>query len=152
LLFSFAIAIFTGAVFGVVPAFASSKVDLTAALKDSGPTADQGWRRNRGQSALVIAEVTLALVLLVGSGLLIKTVMALRQADRGIDPRNVLTVDLPLSGASFERTDAIARLEENARLRIAALPGVTAVAIARALPVEPSFAMTVTVEKAPTSV
>ena len=152
LLYSFVIAILTGVVFGVVPAFASSKVDLTAALKDSGPAADQGWRRNRGQSALVVGEVTLALVLLVGSGLLIKTVMALRQADRGIDPRNVLTLDLSLSGSAFERTEAIARLEENARLRIATIPGVESIAVARALPVEPSFAMTVRVENTPMSV
>jgi len=152
LFFSFAIAIFTGVVFGVVPAFESSKVDLTAALKDSGSASDQGWRRHRGQAALVVGEVTLALVLLVGSGLLIKTVMALRGADRGVDPRNVLTLDLPVSGSAFERTDAIARLEENARLRLAGLPGVEAVAVARALPIEPTFAMTVRVDKTPTPV
>jgi len=149
LVFSLAIAIFTGLVFGVVPAFESSKVDLTAALKNSGTAAEQGWRRNRGQSALVVGEVTLALVLLVGAGLLIKTVMALRDADRGVDPHNVLTVELPLGGSSFGRTDAIARLEENARLRLAALPGVEATAVARGLPVEPSFGMTVSVINTP---
>ena len=149
LLFSFVVAIFTGIVFGIVPAFESSKVDLTAALKDSGTEADRGWPRSRGPSALVVGEVTLALVLLVGSGLLIKSVMALRQADRGIDGRNVVTLDLSLSGSSFDRSAAVARLEENARLRIAALPGVEAIAVSRTLPVEPTFAMTVTVANTP---
>ena len=122
---------------------------MTAALKDGGTDADRGWRRSRGPSALVVGEVTLALVLLVGSGLLIKTVMALRQADRGIDGRNVVTLDLSLSGSSFERSAAMARLEENARLRITALPGVEAIAVSRTLPVEPTFAMTVTVANTP---
>src|SRR5262249_8045678 len=149
LVFSLAIAIFTGLVFGVVPAFESSKADLTAALKNSGTAAEQGWRRNRGQSALVVGEVTLALVLLVGAGLLIKTVMALRDADRGVDPRNVLTVELPLGSSSFGRTDAIARLEENARLRLAALPGVEAIAVAPGLPVEPRFGIAVSVINTP---
>jgi putative ABC transport system permease protein len=152
LVFALSLALVTGCVFGVIPALHSSRVDLSAAFKDSGAASEPGWRRNRAQSALVVGEVMLALVLLVGAGLLIKTVMALRTMDRGFDPRNVLTLDVSLSGTSFDTADGIDALVRNARQRLETIAAVSDIAVSRALPVESSFGMTVAVDGAPTSI
>jgi putative ABC transport system permease protein len=137
----------TGIAFGVAPALTVSRVDLGAAFNDAGTTAPSGWRRHRLQSSLVIGEVMLALVLLVGAGLLIKTVMALRTVDRGFDPHDVLTLDVTFSGTGRDDTASIARVVENARQRLASVPGVAAAAVSRALPVEPSFTLSVDVDR-----
>jgi hypothetical protein len=100
LLFTIVVSVCTGILFGILPAFAASRVDLVSAFKDSGTASEGGWKANRAQSVLVVAEIVLALVLLVGAGLLIKTFVALREVDRGFDPRNVLTLDMSLSGTA----------------------------------------------------
>jgi hypothetical protein len=77
----------------VLPALTTSRVDLSSAFKDGGTSPDGGWRRHRTQSALVILEMTLAIVLLVGCGLMVRTLVALRDVDRGFDPRRVIAFD-----------------------------------------------------------
>jgi putative ABC transport system permease protein len=147
LTFSAVVAAATGIAFGVVPALTVSRVDLGTAFTDAGTTTSGGWRRHRLQSALVVGEVMLALVLLVGAGLLIKTVMALRSVDRGFDPRGIVSLDVTFSGAGRDETASIVRVVENARQRIAAVPGVAVAAVSRALPVEPSFTLSVDVDR-----
>ena len=149
LLFAAAVAVTTGVAFGVAPALSASRIDLGAAFKDAGSAAETGWRRHRLQSALVVGEIMLALVLLVGSGLLIKTVMALRSVDRGFDPRNVLTLDVTFSGAGRDDAASIAAVVENARQRLTSLARVETFAVSRALPVDPSFNLDVDVDGFP---
>ena len=103
-----AVSLATGVLFGVLPALTTSRVDLSSAFKDAGTSAEGGWRRHRTQSALVVLEMTLAIVLLVGCGLMVRTLMALRDVDRGFDPRRVMALDTSLSGTSLQQTDAVA--------------------------------------------
>ena len=114
-------------------------------VKDSVSQSGMGFRRNRGRSALVIVEMALALVLLAGAGLLIRTFVAMRTADRGFDEQNVLTLEMPLNSSQFERTSQVAQLVRATERRILGIPGISGVAVTCALPLEPSLTMPFTV-------
>ena len=94
--FTLAVSLLTGLIFGLVPALHSSKADLTATLKESAGRSGTGFRQNKVRSALVVVEVALALVLLIGSALLIRTAVALGRVDPGFDTSNVLTLKMSL--------------------------------------------------------
>ena len=137
LLFTIAASVCTGILFGILPAIAASRTSLVAAFKDGGTSAGDGWTRSRAQPALVVVEMVLALVLLVGAGLLIKTFVAVRDVDRGFDPRNVLALDMSLNGTALQDSAAVATLTINAADR---LPGGT-VAATRGLPFDAGFGL-----------
>ena len=82
--FTVAIALGTGILFGLIPALQSSKTDLTTTLKESSGRSGSGFRQNKARSVLVVAEVALALILLIGSALLIRTAVALGRVDPGL--------------------------------------------------------------------
>jgi predicted permease len=145
--FTVGIAVTTGVLFGVLPALATSRVDLSAAFRDDGTTGGGGWRRHRTQSALVVIEMTLAIVLLVGCGLMVRTLVALKDVDRGFDPSRVMALDTSLSGSALQQTDAVASVVRTARQRMAAVPGVVAFAASRSLPLEPAFELPFTIER-----
>jgi predicted permease len=147
--FTVAVSLGTGVLFGVLPALTTSRVDLSSAFKDAGTSADGGWRRHRTQSVLVTLEMALAIVLLVGCGLMVRTLVALRDVDRGFDPRRVVALDTSLSGTSLQQTDAVAGVVRSARQRLEAVPGIVAFAAARALPLEPAFALPFTIDRRP---
>jgi putative ABC transport system permease protein len=147
--FTVAVSLATGVLFGALPALTTSRVDLSSAFKDAGTSADGGWQRHRTQSVLVTLEMTLAIVLLVGCGLMVRTLVALRDVDRGFDPRRVIAFDTSLSGTSLQQTDAIAGAVRSARQRLEAVPGIVAFAAARALPLEPAFALPFTIDRRP---
>ena len=151
LIFTVMVSIATGILFGIIPALAASRIDLIAAFKDAGTASDAGWRRNRAQSALVVAEIVLALVLLVGAGLLIKTFIAMRDVDRGFDPRNVLALDMSLSGTAIKDSAGVARLAVNAADRLAAPGSPFGLAATRGLPLEASFALPFKIAERPLS-
>jgi len=123
LLFTFAIALATGVLFGLAPALQASRADYTEALKNaSRPTGIAGLRLLTGKSILVVTEVALAVVLLAGAGLMIKSFSRLLATRTGVDPGNVLTVRLKLPDAMFNTgsTTFFDPLEK----RLATLPGV----------------------------
>ena len=126
-----AVSLGTGVLFGVLPALTTSRVDLSSAFKDAGTSADGGGRRLRTQSILVTLEMTLAIVLLVGCGLMVRTLVALRDVDRGFDPRRVIAFDTSLNGTSLQQTDAVAATVRTARQRLEAVPGIAAFAASR---------------------
>lgn len=97
LLYCLGVTVATGIVFGLAPAMAASKTDLNDALKEGGVTSSAESGRRRLRNGLVVCETALALVLLAGAGLLVRTFLRLMQVDLGIDPRNVVTmaIDLP---------------------------------------------------------
>jgi predicted permease len=97
----------------------------------------------------VVLEMTLAIVLLVGCGLMVRTLMALRDVDRGFDPRRVMAIDTSLSGTSLQQTDAVAGAVRNARHRVEGMPGIVAFAASRSLPLEPAFALPFTIDRRP---
>jgi putative ABC transport system permease protein len=150
-LFTMAISTLTGVLFGTAPAVAASKVDATAAFRNAGSSGDVGWRRGRLQPVLVSLEVMLALVLLAGSGLMLETLNALRNVDPGFDARRVLAIDTSLSGSMMNDTEAIMRAYRNARQRLDGRAGVVRLAVARSLPLEPSFALPFTIDRRPGS-
>jgi putative ABC transport system permease protein len=147
--FTVAVSLGTGVLFGVLPALTTSRVDLSSAFKDAGTSADGGGRRLRTQSILVTLEMTLAIVLLVGCGLMVRTLVALRDVDRGFDPRRVIAFDTSLSGTSLQRTEAVAATIRTARRRLEGVPGIAAFAASRSLPLEPAFALPFKIDRRP---
>jgi putative ABC transport system permease protein len=124
----------TGIIFGLVPALASAKPELTEALKEGGRGSTTGARRNRVRNALVISEVALALVLLVGASLLLKSFARLQNVDPGFDPRNVLTMEISLPVAKYARGKPVTDFYAEMTRRVQALPGVEAAALTSILP------------------
>ena len=147
--FTAGIALATGLLFGVLPALTTSRVDLSSAFKDAGAAAGSGWRRHRTQSALVVGEMTLAIVLLIGCGLMVRTLSALRDVDRGFDPRRVMVLDTSLSGTSIQQAGAVDAVVRNGQQRLATVAGVVASAASRSLPLEPAFALPFTIDRRP---
>jgi predicted permease len=129
-----AIAVGTGIIFGLVPGLASARPELTEALKEGGRSSTQGTGRNRLRSGLVIAEVALALVLLSGAGLLMKSFARLQNVNPGFNPRNALTFEVSLPKIQYPDNQSIVRFNNEAQRRIAALPGVQAAGFSTILP------------------
>ena len=134
LLVTLGTAVATGIVIGLIPALASGKPELTEALKEGGRGSTSGLRRNRLRNALVIAEVALALVLLVGAGLLLKSFVRLQNVHPGFEPKNVLTMEVALPLLKYPRGKPVADFYAEATRRVKALPGVEAAAFTTILP------------------
>ena len=126
LAFTLVISLATGILFGLFPAIGASRPDLNSTLKESSNRSGTGFRQSKARSLLVISEVSLALILLIGAALLIRTFFALRTVDPGFNPHNVLTMDMSLTGDRFEKTAGVAQLARLGRERINAIPGVEA--------------------------
>ncbi|MGA8367318.1 MAG: ADOP family duplicated permease [Candidatus Acidiferrales bacterium] len=149
LAFTLLIAVLTGILFGLIPAIHASRTDLNIMLKESGSRSGTGLRQNKARSVLVVTEIALAFVLLAGSGLLIRTYMALRAVKPGFDAHNILTMDMSLDGPRFQKTAGVAQLVRDGTGRLESLPGVEAAATACSLPLEPSFGLPFTIEGRP---
>ncbi|HEY6307053.1 MAG TPA: ABC transporter permease [Candidatus Angelobacter sp.] len=124
LAFLFAISLFTGLLFGLLPAMRVSRLDVNAALKESSGRSGTGVRHNRIRSVLVVSEIALAVILLAGATLMLRTLAGLHSVDTGFDAANVLTMRTSVSGSRYSTTaqeDTMVRL---ATERIEALPGV----------------------------
>ena len=140
-LFTLAISLFTGILFGLFPALAASRVDLHTTLKESSNRSGTGFRQSKMRSLLVIGEVSLALVLLIGAALLIRTFLALRQVNPGFDPRNVLTLEMSLTGDQFKKTAGVEQISHDGRERLNAIPGVEISAFTCCLPLEGGYGL-----------
>ena len=127
-------AILTALLCSIVPALRASRVDLTDSLKDGAGSVTIGRERQRSRSALVVAEMALAVVLLVSAGLALRSLWALRQVRLGFDPEHVLTLRLALPQASYENDAKVEGFYRDLVERVRALPGVERAGIVRALP------------------
>jgi putative ABC transport system permease protein len=139
LTFTFAASLFTGLIFGLAPALQMSRPNLAESLKEGGRSSGASATRNRLRSALVVAEISLTLVLLVSAGLLIRTMMRLGQVDKGFNSQNVLTMNIGLPGARYPKPENVISFYQQANKRIAALPGVKAAGITSVLPFSNNF-------------
>jgi putative ABC transport system permease protein len=120
-----AVSLATGFLFGLVPALESARLNLNGSLKEGGKgSAGQGARNRRLRNALVIAEVALALVLLAGAGLLIKSFVRLQEVDPGFHRENLLTMVVRLPGGKYEEDRQLVAFFHQAAERIRAVPGV----------------------------
>jgi predicted permease len=149
LAFTFVSAVLTGILFGLVPALSASRSDLSITLREAGSRSGTGVRHNKTGSLLVIVEMALALVLLVGAALLIRTFAALRGVNPGFEAQNVLTLQMSLSGGRFEKAAGVELLVRNSRQRVENLPGVAAAAMTCCLPLEGGFGLPFTIEGRP---
>ena len=121
--FTLLISVLTGVVFGLVPALHSSKTELTESLKEGGRGSGEGARRNRIRGVLVVGEMAVAVVLLVGAGLLIQSLWRLRQVSPGFQPQNVLTFVVGVPDVKYT-TEKQAQFYNDLTSRIKTLPGV----------------------------
>ena len=133
--FSIAVALLTGILFGLYPALRTSNPDLASMLKEGGGRSGSSRKHNRTRSVLVVSEIALALVLLVGATLLIRTFVELRSVRPGFDSSNLLTLETSLAGKSYASTARTDQLVTQALRRIEGLPGVEAATTAIRLPV-----------------
>ena len=141
LLFTLAASLVTAILFGLLPILGASRVDLSTALKDSASDGATAARRHGGQAALVVIEMTLAIVLLVGAGLMLRTFVSLRTVDRGFDPADVLTLEMPLTDGRFDTADRVTGLVQDVERRLRDLPAVKTTAASFALPLQPTLAL-----------
>jgi putative ABC transport system permease protein len=149
LAFTLGVALFTGILFGLIPAFSASRTDLSVTLKEGSSRTGSGFRQNKARSILVVTEMALALILLVGAALLIRTFATLRSVKPGFDSHNVLTMEMSLSGTRFENTAGVAQAVRDVEQRVGALPGVEAIASTCCLPLTGGIDMPFTIEGVP---
>ena len=125
--------------FGILPALQASRSDLIAPLKQNSGRSATVFGQTRTISLLVICEIALAVMLLIGGGLLVRTSIALRAVNPGFDSHNILTMQMSLAGARFAEGSGVDQLVRNSIRRIEALPGVQSAAISCCLPLETTW-------------
>ncbi len=124
LLFSFGVSLVCGVVFGLVPALTASKTNLVSSLKESERTDSAGTTRQWLRRTFVVAEVAIALVLLISAGLLVRSFGKLLDVRPGFDPHNVVTLRLSLPGTQYNNAAKVAAFYDSVLARVAGLPGV----------------------------
>jgi putative ABC transport system permease protein len=134
--FTLLVSLATAVAIGLIPALQSSKSDLNSSLKDSSRAAAGSLRGHRARSALVIAEVALALVLLVGAGLMIKSFMLLARVEPGFNTSNVLTFEVNTNAGRLNTPEKRADAYQNFVQILKAVPGVQTAAAVSALPLD----------------
>jgi putative ABC transport system permease protein len=132
--FTVGISLTTGILFGLAPALQASKLDLNESLKEGGRTSGGGGSRRGLRGVLVVAEVALALVLLVGTGLMIKSFIRLLDVRPGFDPQNLLTMQLALPAARYAEDEQVLAFYGQLEERLKAQPGVEGVGFINYLP------------------
>ena len=143
LLFTFGVAMLTGVVFGLVPAFEAARVDLNETLKEGGKHPGGASRSRRLRNVFVVAEVALALVLLIGAGLLIRSFGRLQAVDPGFNANNLLTMRVSLPGRKYDDDQKRLAFFRQATEGMQALPGVESASAVSYLPFGgPSYAGT----------
>lgn len=144
-LFTLGISVLTGILFGLVPALHASNPDLNSSMKESSRGSGASVRHNKLRSLLVVSEVSLALVLLVGASLLIRTFVALRGVDPGFDAHNVWTAEMALNGPQFEKTAGVAQVIREGRQQLLAVPGVMSASATDSMPLVGGFGLPFTI-------
>jgi putative ABC transport system permease protein len=149
LAFTLLVSLGTGILFGLIPAFSASHAELSLTLKESGSRSGSGLSQNKARATLIVTEVALALVLLVGAALLIRTFAALRGVNPGFSTDKVLTMEMSLTGTRFETSAAVNQLVRDSQRRVESLPGVVAFASTCCLPLEGGFGLPFIIEGRP---
>jgi putative ABC transport system permease protein len=136
LLFAFAVAVATGLLFGLAPAVQAARTSLAGSMKDGGHGTTAGGSGRRVRGTLAVAEIALAFVLLVGSGLLMRSFFSLLNVDPGFDSTNVLTARLPIAQQQHPDPDELNTYLDSIRSAVEAVPGVRETAVTSALPLQ----------------
>jgi len=138
--FTLLIAIVTGVLFGLAPVFYSLKDSLVESLKEGGKGSGSGMRSGRLRSGLVVTEVALALVLLIGAGLMIKSFRLLQDSDPGFDAENVITMRVSLPQSKYSTPAEVSQFFDQLIDRTEALPGVISAGTISHLPLSGAYA------------
>ena len=144
-LFTLAVSAASAVLFGLLPALTASRADVMSLVKDTAAQSGMGFRRGGWRAVLVIAQVALAMMLLVGAALLLRTFAAQRSIEPGFDEAHVLTAQSALAGQQFEHADAVVGFVHSVESKLKRQPGIAAVASTSALPLEPAIEMPFTV-------
>ncbi|HJT27076.1 MAG TPA: ABC transporter permease [Pyrinomonadaceae bacterium] len=134
LAFSFGLSLLTGLIFGLAPALQSSKLDLNEALKEGGRQTSAG-SGSKLRSAMVVSEIALAVVLLIGAGLMMKSLLRLLQTNLGFQTENLLTMTVIAPPAKYTDVNQQTNFNDQLRQRVQALPGVASAGTVNILPV-----------------
>jgi putative ABC transport system permease protein len=134
LLFTIGLTLVTGIAFGLVPAFEASRFDISAPLKESAKGVIGGTRAQRVRSLFVVTQVALALVLLVGAGLLMKSLNRLQSVEPGFDPNNLLTMRVNLPDRKYDTDPKLLNFFKQAIEGIRAIPGVESAGAINTMP------------------
>jgi putative ABC transport system permease protein len=145
--FTLLVTLITGIVFGLVPALQASRPNLNETLKEGGRGTTGGHHRVR--SSLVITEVALALVLLVGAGLLIRSFIRLQQVNPGFNTKNAMSANVALPGRKYPNSDQYLSFFTQLIEKIGALPGVVAVGASQSLPIQGDYIVGFTIQGRP---
>ncbi|HYL78079.1 MAG TPA: ABC transporter permease [Bryobacteraceae bacterium] len=132
--FTLGISLLVGLFAGLAPALGASRLDLNDTLKEGSRGLSGNRRRSRIRGALVMAEIALALVLLIGAGLMLKSFLLLNQVDPGVRPQNVLAMSFSLGGKKYAKTQARAPFMDALLHRIERIPGVQSAAVVTNIP------------------
>jgi putative ABC transport system permease protein len=135
-LFTLGVALLTSLVFGMIPVLKYAGPQIANALHGAGRTASDSRERHRARSVLVVVQVGLAVVLLVGSGLMIRTFVALRHVDPGFNPKEALTMHISIPASQVSDPTTLVQMEQQILNRVRSIPGVTAVGLSSGLPTE----------------
>jgi putative ABC transport system permease protein len=134
LLFVGGVVVLAAFIFGLAPALHSTKPDVQSELKEGGRTSSGGVAQNRLRGALAVAEISLALILLIGAGLMMKSLYRLLQVDPGFRPTRVLTMGMDLRAQQYSQDPAVLNFWQQLIDRVSALPGVQSAAVGSAIP------------------
>jgi putative ABC transport system permease protein len=134
LLFTIASALLTTVVFSLAPSLRLLHADLTEAMKEGGANATTSGARQRFRNTLVVVEMALAVILLVGAGLMLRTLWSLQRIDLGFNPSGVLTMRISLPDASYPKPEQVVAFYSRLADQVRSLPGVVAAGAARSLP------------------
>jgi putative ABC transport system permease protein len=148
LAFSFGLSVVTGMIFGLAPALQSSRLELTGVLKEGGRNTS-GSVSQRLRSCLVMTEIALAVVLLVGAGMLLKSLVRVLRTDPGFNPGNVLTMTVVLPAEKYNEANSQINFQDLMQQRVQNLPGVAGAGTVNILPLQPGNTTRVSVEGDP---
>jgi predicted permease len=141
LAFTAAVTLITSLLFGMIPAFNASRADLMSTLKESSSRSGSGFRQNKARTLLVVTEIALAVVLLVGAALLIRTSVALGNVKPGFDATDVLTMRMSLTGPKYQKTAGVEQTLRDGLERLRAIPGVITASATCCVPLEGGYGL-----------
>jgi predicted permease len=145
LAFTGVVTIVTSLLFGLIPALQSSRADLSSTLKESSSRSGSGFRQNKARTLLIISEIALAVILLVGAALLIRTSVALASVKPDFDASRVLTMRMSLAGQRFLKSAAVDQLIRDGVERLKAIPGVEVASATCCVPLEGGYGLPFTI-------
>jgi putative ABC transport system permease protein len=147
--FSFLLAALTGVGFGLVPVLQATRIDLNSVLKDAGRGMSEGKSRHRLRDAIVVAEMTIAIVLLAGAGLLMRSFVRIIKVDPGFNANSAVVASLTLPAKKYSEPKKQAQFTQQALEKLEQIPDVRAVGAVQALPFQGDYYLDFTVEGRP---